>query len=362
MEKSELISVIMPVYNAEKYLKDSIEDILAQTYKALEIILIDDGSTDGSLEILNQYKSKDERIKVIVSSNKGPSAARNLGLDEAKGKYIRFVDADDRIPKDSMEKLVQPYIQYQDIDLVIGNYACTPNKNYMTGDLFKEGIAKQEEFIYDFVRYIKSFYFGVPWNKLYQRDMIEKKELRFDESIMWCEDLLFNIEYFEECSKIYRVNIQGGIYHYIERQSSITKDLDSNEKINIQQIERLRYARAMEYCSKNGMGEMLRLEWKYSNLYGKLSKIAKRELGESLEDSYCEFMLLIKNQEVYQFVCNRCDEKTPGIWKWLKYLMDLKCYKIIFLIFFFKGCMVKNMKNVSGKLKKHFEDKLPKIL
>lgn len=362
MEKSELISVIMPVYNAEKYVKDSIEDILAQTYKALEIILIDDGSTDGSLEILNQYKAKDARIKVIVSSNKGPSAARNLGLDEAKGRYIRFVDADDRIPKDSIEKLVQPYMKYSEIDLVIGNYDCTPNKNYMTGDLFEDGIANQEEFIYDFVRYIKSFYFGVPWNKLYKRSLIEKIGLRFDESIMWCEDLMFNIEYFEVCSKIYRVNTPGGVYCYIERQSSITKDLDANDKINIKQIERLRYDKAMEYCSKNGMGEMLRLEWKYSNLYGKLSQIAKRELGENIEDCYHEFMLLIKNQEVYQFVCNRRNEKSPGIWKWLKWLMDLKCYKMIFLIFFFKGCMVKNMKNVSEKLKKRFESKLPKIL
>lgn len=356
------ISVIMPVYNAESYVRESVADVLAQTYQNLEIILVDDGSTDNSLAILREFAEKDSRIKVIESDNKGPSHARNLGLDHATGELIRFVDADDRIPKESMEKLVEPYQKNENIDLVIGNYTCVPDKNYMTGDLFKNGMVDKKEFVRDFATYTKSFYFGVPWNKLYRRDLIQKYGFRFDESIVWCEDLLFNIDYYECCSLIYRISCGNGIYEYIERPSSITKVLDKDKRVKIMMIEELRYNRALAYCKKNGVDEMFRLEWKYANTYGKLSHIAKCEKGESIRESYQKFITLLKNPEIYHYICMKQDDSDADIWRWMKMMMDIKCYAGMYLVFFIKGWFAKYIKALTGSMRKHFKSKFPKLL
>lgn len=356
------ISVIMPVYNAESYVRESVADVLAQTYQNLEIILVDDGSTDNSLAILREFAVTDNRVKIIESENKGPSHARNLGLDVATGEYIRFVDADDRIPKDSMERLVVPYQEYENIDLVIGNYTCVPDKNYMTGDIFHSGIVEKEEFVRDFATYTKSFYFGVPWNKLYRRDLIQKYDFHFDESIVWCEDLLFNIDYYECCSKIYRINCEKGIYEYIERSTSITKALDKDSRINMKLIEELRYNRALTYCKKYGADEMFRLEWNYANTYGKLSRIAKCEKGETIKESYQKFITLLNNPEIYQYICMKQDDSDADIWRWMKKMMDIKCYVGMYLIFFIKGCFARYMKALTGSMKRHFKSKFPKLL
>ena len=102
--QSKKISIIVPLYNAEKYIEQTIEDLITQTYQNIEIIMINDGSVDKSEDIVRKYAREDDRIKVISIENQGPSKARNVGLDLATGDYIRFVDADDRIPRDSIEQ------------------------------------------------------------------------------------------------------------------------------------------------------------------------------------------------------------------------------------------------------------------
>ena len=124
--QSKKISIIVPLYNAEKYIEQTIEDLITQTYQNIEIIMINDGSVDKSEDIVRKYAREDDRIKVISIENQGPSKARNVGLDLATGDYIRFVDADDRIPRDSMEQLMQPYLDDSELDLVIGNYRTIP--------------------------------------------------------------------------------------------------------------------------------------------------------------------------------------------------------------------------------------------
>ena len=132
--QSKKISIIVPLYNAEKYIEQTIEDLITQTYQNIEIIMINDGSVDKSEDIVRKYAREDDRIKVISIENQGPSKARNVGLDLATGDYIRFVDADDRIPRDSMEQLMQPYLDDSELDLVIGNYRTIPEMGYFTGD------------------------------------------------------------------------------------------------------------------------------------------------------------------------------------------------------------------------------------
>ncbi|MGN1326481.1 MAG: glycosyltransferase family 2 protein, partial [Clostridia bacterium] len=115
------ITVIMPVYNVEKYLEEAIDSVIYQTYQNLEIILIDDGSTDNSGNICDEYAKKDSHIKVIHQENKGLSGARNTGLDIATGEYIMFIDSDDIFPKDACEKMLK-FMEEKDADYIVGNY------------------------------------------------------------------------------------------------------------------------------------------------------------------------------------------------------------------------------------------------
>lgn len=362
LEKGK-ISVIVPIYNAEKYLSHVLQDICKQTYKNMEILLVNDGSTDGSAEILQKYADQDERIKVINICNGGPSRARNIGLDNASGEFVRFIDADDRIPEDSMENMVRAYFNNNEIDLVIGNYLCEPQKNYFLGDIFSEGIVESKEFVGHFIKYIKSFYYGVPWNKLYKKEIIDTYNLRFDESIIWCEDFLFNIDYYERCKKIYYIKSTGGIYTYCLRVDSITGSLDEPEKkIDFQRIHKLRIDRAKSYCEKYGMGEMFDLEWKYACLYDELSATTKKTYSKSFVERYRKFRSILLQDGVYQYVSLKKDEADLKIWKDIKYALEKRRFGKPFMFFLFKGYMVLYFEPIMPVLRKWLQHILPKSL
>lgn len=173
------ISVIVPVYNVEKYLSKCINSILDQTHKNLEIILIDDGSTDNSGKLCDEYYNKDKRIKVIHQKNGGLSVARNSGLEIATGEYIMFIDSDDYYEKKSCELLYNE-IKRKDADYVIGNYI---HVNY-NGEKWDKPLFDQEiygRFKLSIKDYKKSFFVmnSVVWNKIFKREFIEKNNLRF---------------------------------------------------------------------------------------------------------------------------------------------------------------------------------------
>ena len=208
MEKvqNKLVSIIVPIYNTEKYLKECIESLINQTYKNLEIILVDDGSTDNSRFICDEYKNKIENIKVIHQENQGISNARNKGLEVAQGYYISFVDSDDYVEETMIEKLVRS-IEENEADMSICNYY--PNKE----NKLKEVLTVDEvmELIID-----KRYFRGYVCNKLYKKELLDK--LKFEEDIKMCEDFLFNCKYLLKCSKcsyvserlyFYRANIQS---------------------------------------------------------------------------------------------------------------------------------------------------------
>ena len=145
--QSKKISIILPMYNAEKYIGQILEELLGQTYQNTELLIINDGSTDSSEEIVSRYAQTDDRIRLVSIPNQGPSKARNTGLDLATGDYIRFVDADDRIGADSVEVLYEPYAEDPELDLVIGSYETVPEMGYFTGDKLSGGRIDQMELI-----------------------------------------------------------------------------------------------------------------------------------------------------------------------------------------------------------------------
>lgn len=213
-----LISVIIPVYNNEKYLKDCLNSVLAQTYMKLQVIVVDDGSTDKSGMILDQYTLEDSRVEVFHNQNQGVSAARNFGLKRAVGEFITFVDSDDLLEPNMYENLMNQFFK-NDVDIV----HCGYKKIKLDGtSILVQGTNK----IYEFNRtegmlhFIKGDMFtGALWNKMYKSYIL--KNIYFDESIKINEDVLFNFYAFQRAKKT--IFVDKTFYHYYERENASTK-------------------------------------------------------------------------------------------------------------------------------------------
>lgn len=218
-----LISVIVSIYNAETYLNRCLESILKQTYKELEIILIDDASTDNSIQICKEYANRDKRITIIHSvQNLGVSHTRNKGLDAANGEYVAFVDADDTIEENFIETMYSNCKKY-DVKL------CIVNVNYCYEDRIQKplrmnnAVVNQKEYCQLLINSVKGF----TCNKLYHKSVVEK--LRFDEDISVCEDLLFNVKMLKNIKDVVIVNQY--LYNYFQKRNKIYNREYSNKKI-----------------------------------------------------------------------------------------------------------------------------------
>lgn len=201
------ISVIVPVYNVEKYLRRCIDSILAQTFTDFELLLIDDGSKDNSGDICDGYAMKDERVRVFHKKNGGVSSARNLGLDNAKGEWVSFVDADDWV---SGIYFSEGLLDTSN-DLVLNKIS---NQEYITKN-FKETKCIPSLLFSKILN--KQISLG-PWAKFFRRDIIEREDLRYYEDIKFAEDAIFNLQYFKLVKNI-SLNIEG-VYHYEAPPSS----------------------------------------------------------------------------------------------------------------------------------------------
>lgn len=200
MNKSPQISIIIPIYNSEKYLSRCIESILNQKYNNYEIILINDGSKDSSGTIGDQYAQKYSNIKIIHQENKGVSCARNIGLKYAIGQYICFIDSDDWIDQKYLSNFqfesdfcIQGYITHHNHEIEISYKPLILNKN-VGPELIKRGIQT------------------APWGKLFKREIIEKYHIIFPENISYGEDSVFIYRYLTHC--VNAIVVTGSYYHY----------------------------------------------------------------------------------------------------------------------------------------------------
>ena len=234
-----MVSVIVPVYNAQYSVGKCIESIINQTYKNIELILVDDGSTDDSLVICNDYAKKDSRIKVIHKSNGGVSSARNIGLNHAKGDYISFVDSDDYIDN-RMYELMLENMEKNKSDVGICNLYLENETGKILYDFNHENFCFKRNYYP-----MNSYYFkcisGYACNKIYSRNLIYSKTnnyITFDSNITIAEDDLFNYEIFNNNADINYSYINDKLYHYV---------LNPNSAINKQfNLKKLSYFNAIE--------------------------------------------------------------------------------------------------------------------
>lgn len=213
------VSIIVPVYNAQQSIRRCVDSILNQEFVDYEVILVNDGSTDESGAICDEYAQKDSRVRVIHKKNTGVSDSRNIAIEEAKGEYLQFMDSDDWITTDATSLFYKAAKEYG-CDMVIADfYRVVGQRVSQKGDIDTDEVMTREEFASHMMENPADFYYGVLWNKFFKRDIVEKYQLRMDENISWCEDFMFNLEYIRHAESIYALGVP--VYYYVKTKGSL---------------------------------------------------------------------------------------------------------------------------------------------
>lgn len=225
MEK-DLISVIIPAYNAEKYIERCLKSIQAQTYNNLEIIVVNDGSRDHTKELVYKMKQQDPRIKLIYKENEGVSAARNDGVASATGKYLYFIDSDDYIDSMMVEKLYRAICEYKSQLSVCGFVSVFEHKEDGSFSLYdSETKIDRNRYLAEMSAYLYSVYYGSLWNKMYITKVVKDNKLTFRKDISLAEDFIFNLDYLGYVE--YVTMLPECMYYYYQgNEESLTKKSD----------------------------------------------------------------------------------------------------------------------------------------
>ncbi|MFJ8064765.1 glycosyltransferase family 2 protein [Psychrobacillus sp. NPDC096426] len=328
----KIVSIIVPVYNGELYLNKCIDSILNQTYKSIEVILINDGSTDCSGSICEEYAKDDNRVKVIQQDNLGPSASRNKGINIARGDYIQFVDSDDVLELNMTELLVKSmshefqlvicgykliYINgkeiasHQYIPIIVGNFDYS-QFNLKFGELYTKG-------------FINSLF-----NKLYVNNIIKKYNIRFDNNTNMGEDLLFNLDYITVCKNV--IIIRDQLYNYMKiNNNSLTsrfkEKLYENQQMLFRKVEKLLLKNNCYKIENQHYVEITYLKGLigcFENIFHKesnlTSKDKKEEIGKIVNDA-------VLRRNIQYFKTQKNSKYILGI------LIKFKLINTIYLLF-----------------------------
>ena len=213
------VTIIVPIYNAEKTLRRCVDSVLNQEYSDFELLLVNDGSQDSSGDICREYERADSRIHLIDKPNTGVSDSRNMAISMARGTYLQFLDSDDWITPNATRLFVETAEKYH-CDMVISDfYRVSGERVSPKGDIDEDCVLTLEEFAAHMIENPADFYYGVLWNKLYRRDIIENNRLRMNDEISWCEDFMFNLEYMRHCNVFFALKVP--VYYYVKTKGSL---------------------------------------------------------------------------------------------------------------------------------------------
>ncbi|PHV69521.1 hypothetical protein CS063_15370 [Sporanaerobium hydrogeniformans] len=287
------ISVIVPIYNAEKYLEKCLDSLIAQTYKELEIILINDGSKDNSLTICECYKEADPRIKVINKVNEGVSVARNTGIEVATGEYIGFVDPDDWVEPEMYETLYKR-LQNSDYPICLCNYF-KDNKRASTPKLFEfeEACLEHDQIIDKLItnmigieditpKYI--YVMGSVWRGLYRKSFIDEQNLRFKKGISIMEDLIFMVQALLSTEGMC---IEHSVqYHYVKNPKSVLHSYNKNmwiDQVKVHNtLEEIVIAAGLEEKMRNRL-DLRYISMAFSSIFNEANISGKAKLKNRAE-------------------------------------------------------------------------------
>lgn len=307
---NEIVSVIIPLYNKEGSIKKCIDSLVKQTYKDLEIIIVDDGSKDNSVNIIDEYK--DKRIKLIQKKNEGVSLTRNKGIENSKGKYIAFVDADDYVSENYIENLIQEY-KNRNVQLAASGYYSIAGEKILTERAFQ---------YYGMIKEIPDEYYVMGdchtvWGKLYLKKIIDDHNIKF-QPINISEDSFFNIEYSKYITNISCIPKKD--YYYVQYANE--NNLTSKAEFSYFEIYQKLY---QEYCKviNNEIAQKII----YPQYYNLLLKIVKQ--NKIREIKHNEIL-----NRVYEENMKKILESHEGIGneKFLKNLMIKKNWRALKLV------------------------------
>lgn len=327
MENEVFVSAIVPVYNAEKWLERCVKSIVNQTLNNIEIILIDDGSCDGSGDLCESFATNDTRIRVIHNNNGGPSKARNAGMRVAVGEYIAFVDADDEIKSNMYEMMFKRAHENGDVcDIVMCNI-CNSNRmeetiiNLQLNDVYNTNAEIVEEII-------KFFYNGKasglasPCNKLYRREFLRYYSIEFDEGRIRAEDYFFNFYAFKYANLVRTMAEPYYIYHQ-DNSNSIMHSYRENQyyewkRDNKELLEQADY---------------LPLDINYNKFWGSFIYNTYMYILDTVERDLCRtnnIIHILKDDMLYQAIC-KVGKSLPVWIKIMNLLIKVRFYHVSWL-------------------------------
>lgn len=341
-----IISVIVPVYNVEKYLSRCIDSILSQTFTDFELLLIDDGSKDNSGNICDEYARKDGRIRVFHKVNGGVSSARNLGLENALGEWICFIDSDDEVENYYLSTYIE-VIKKDSVDCCIASCKIITSKAIRKIDLQENLYTKKD--IYKLIMYLREkSILGVPWNKFFKLSIIKENDILFDESISSYEDEIYVLQYLQYITNI-AVSKQQTYRYYINNEISLSKkyiEIDQHFKItdtlyNLGAV----FSVKKEYVEHLNNEYSRHLEECIYRLYGKYTKFNRKERLNIITLVYNKSRI----KGLYELLVNRLNNQHLYFFNHL-FIFDLYCL-IIIPLKVFKYSIFISLKNILISIK-----------
>lgn len=271
------LSIIVPVYNVEKYLPKCLESLIKQTLKDIEIICVNDGSIDNSLAILKEFASRDSRIRIIDNQHQGVAKTRNTGIEQSTGEYIGFVDSDDYIDIDFFEKLYNSATK-SNSDIAIASIL--KHKNFF--NIYNAKYTKEEIAItiQDKIKLCedKKHFFFYAWNKIYHSGFIKENNIKFSEGQIY-EDVMFAIKALYYSNKI--ISVYGTKYHYIEHENSLTKYKDKTGEKEHDLIKA--YSELQEFCNSKNIEIPERLNYYTKENFGFILNLYKGKYQSKIQ-------------------------------------------------------------------------------
>lgn len=312
------VEIIVPIYNKELTIKKCLASIEEQSYKNISILMIDDGSTDNSKKICEYYEKKDDRFLLITKKNGGVSSARNKGLENVKGDYLLFVDADDFLEC----RYVETLLKYASSPFVVSGYKIFNEKLSLIDKAIPNAyMSKNWESIVKYIFDSKNLkFFTSPWGKLFKTEYIKKNRIKF-RNISYGEDMCFVFDYMKAVRQIHVISECE--YGYVLEPNSLSRSKIDNIWNKLNDIN--------EYC-RNEYYKKYDTVWNY--MYIRIIKISLANSNRTYKEFYAQAKNIIEDKEFYHVCCKKLNSINDKI---IYFLIKTHFYKILYISFKIKG-------------------------
>ena len=292
---NDLISIVVPIYHAEGFVDNIIRDVLSQTYQNWELLLVSNGDKrEKQEEICRQYAQQDQRIKLFINEQAGTSRARNKGVENATGRWLTFLDVDDRISPSHLQNYMDAVTD--DVDMIIGGFTeLSPTGKETIFELERHNSCQEGGAFFEYISSIHTYIQGMTWNKFYKAEVLNKSGIRFHEDIVHIEDIVFNYEMFLYCRSIKTIPMTG--YRYIRYSDSTTGRFTPSFEKSFGVLRCL----YREICKLAGYSDdktnQILLRRKYSETYIFIINLFRRDCPICFKDKVKHVKLLLNDKE-----------------------------------------------------------------